>query len=34
VTEAIFKFVALDEEGNSKPVPPAQELPEYVETLL
>ncbi|NRP15441.1 acyl-CoA thioesterase [Marinobacterium sp. xm-a-152] len=34
VTEAIFKFVALDDEGNSKPVPPAQELPEYVETLL
>ena len=32
VTEAVFKFVALDEDGNSKPVPAPGELPEYVET--
>lgn len=30
VTEAIFKFVAIDEAGNPVPVPPEEELPEYV----
>lgn len=31
VTEATFKFVALDDEGNPKPVPALEDLPEYVE---
>jgi acyl-CoA thioesterase YciA len=30
VTEGEFKFVALDENGNPKQVPPISELPEYV----
>lgn len=30
VTEGEFKFVALDEQGNPKPVPDESELPEYV----
>jgi acyl-CoA thioesterase YciA len=30
VTEGIFKFVALDEEGKPKPVPLESELPDYV----
>ncbi|WP_086479094.1 acyl-CoA thioesterase [Oceanospirillum sanctuarii] len=29
VTEAIFKFVALDEEGNPTPVPQKDQLPDY-----
>lgn len=34
VTEAIFKFVALDEQGQSIPVPPLADLPHYVESQL
>ncbi|MBE1288044.1 MAG: hypothetical protein GJ671_10060 [Alteromonadaceae bacterium] len=34
VTEAIFKFVALDENGNSIAVPPLADLPHYVESEL
>ena len=30
VTEAIFKFVAIDDNGNPVPVPPEDQLPEYV----
>ena len=30
VTEGIFKFVALDEDGKPKPVPDEKELPDYV----
>ncbi len=30
VTEAIFKFVAIDDNGNPVPVPAEDELPEYV----
>jgi len=30
VTEAVFKFVAIDEQGNPTPVPPESELPAYV----
>lgn len=30
VTEAVFKFVALDDEGQTKPVPALESLPEYV----
>ncbi len=29
VTEAIFKFVALDDDGNPKPVPEKDQLPDY-----
>ncbi|MBB1487683.1 acyl-CoA thioesterase [Oceanospirillum sediminis] len=29
VTEAIFKFVALDQDGNPTPVPDKNDLPEY-----
>lgn len=29
VTEAIFKFVAIDEEGKSTPVPAKEDLPAY-----
>ncbi|OOV86867.1 acyl-CoA thioesterase [Oceanospirillum linum] len=29
VTEAIFKFVALDDDGNSTPVPEKNQLPDY-----
>ena len=32
VTEALFKFVALDEQGNSRAVPSIDELPQYVES--
>lgn len=34
VTEAVFKFVALDEQGQSMAVPPLGDLPEYVESDL
>lgn len=34
VTEAIFKFVALDEQGKSLAVPQLDDLPEYVESEL
>lgn len=34
VTEAIFKFVALDDQGNSIAVPRPEELPPYVEGEL
>ena len=34
VTEGKFKFVALDDDGNSTPVPPEDELPEYVQEKL
>ncbi len=30
VTEAKFKFVAIDEQGNSTPVPSEEDLPAYV----
>jgi acyl-CoA thioesterase YciA len=30
VTEAKFKFVTIDEQGNTIPVPPEEELPAYV----
>ncbi len=30
VTEAKFKFVALDDAGNPTPIPPESELPDYV----
>lgn len=30
VTEGLFKFVALDENGVPTPVPPEEDLPEYV----
>lgn len=30
VTEGIFKFVALDENGKSTPVPAEEDLPDYV----
>ena len=29
VTQALFKFVAIDENGNSKPLPKEADLPEY-----
>ncbi|MGB0965678.1 MAG: acyl-CoA thioesterase [Litorivicinus sp.] len=34
VTEATFKFVALDEQGKPTPIPAVADLPEYVETGL
>jgi len=34
VTEATFKFVALDEQGKPTPIPAVEDLPEYVETGL
>lgn len=34
VTEAIFKFVALDNAGKSMPVPELDDLPHYVESQL
>lgn len=34
VTEATFKFVALDEHGKPTPIPAVEDLPEYVETGL
>ena len=34
VTEAIFKFVALDADGKSMQVPQLSELPHYVESKL
>lgn len=34
VTEAIFKFVSLDEEGRPKPVPDESELPSYAQEYL
>ncbi|TPE49301.1 acyl-CoA thioesterase [Maribrevibacterium harenarium] len=30
VTEGVFKFVAIDDEGKSKPIPSRDELPDYV----
>lgn len=30
VTEAMFKFVAIDEEGKSTPIPKVEDLPDYV----
>ncbi|MGB0958264.1 MAG: acyl-CoA thioesterase [Litorivicinus sp.] len=30
VTQALFRFVALDEDGNPTPVPALDDLPEYV----
>jgi len=33
VTEGKFKFVALDEDGNSTPVPSADELPDYAREM-
>lgn len=30
VTEGIFKFVAIDEDGKSKPIPAEDDLPDYV----
>lgn len=34
VTEGRFKFVALDEEGNSTPIPDEKDLPDYVRENL
>jgi len=34
VTEGMFKFVAVDDEGNSMAVPPESELPSYVVDAL
>lgn len=34
VTEATFRFVALDEEGRSVPVPALEDLPQYVASEL
>ena len=34
VTEGKFKFVALDDDGNPSPVPPEDDLPEYVRSRL
>ena len=33
VTEATFKFVAVDDEGRPKPVPALEDLPAYVSNL-
>lgn len=30
VTEGLFKFVAIDENGKSKPIPEEKDLPDYV----
>ena len=30
VTEGLFKFVAIDEDGKSKPIPAHEDLPDYV----
>ena len=30
VTEAMFKFVAIDEQGKSTPIPKVEDLPDYV----
>ena len=34
VTEATFKFVAIDDEGNLTPVPALEDLPDYVQDEL
>jgi len=34
VTQAIFKFVALDQDGQPQPIPEFADLPEYVEGEL
>ena len=34
VTEGKFKFVALDEHGKSTPLPPEEDLPDYVKMNL
>lgn len=34
VTEAMFKFVAIDDEGNPTPVPALEDLPDYVQDDL
>lgn len=34
VTEGLFKFVALDENGHPTPVPPEESLPDYVKSKL
>ncbi|GAB3481497.1 acyl-CoA thioesterase [Marinomonas epiphytica] len=34
VTEAMFKFVAIDEEGRSTPIPKEEDLPDYVNHSL
>ena len=34
VTEATFKFVAIDDEGNPTPVPALEDLPDYVQDDL
>lgn len=33
VTEATFKFVAVDDDGRPKPVPALEDLPDYVSNL-
>lgn len=34
VTEGIFKFVALDNDGKPTPIPPIEELPDYAKESL
>lgn len=34
VTEGMFKFVAIDEEGKSMPIPAEEDLPDYVHETM
>ena len=34
VTEGIFKFVAIDEQGKSTPIPAEEDLPDYVHEAM